>query len=81
MVEQPAIYFMVAEDGADPAIAETLNIKRMQSDPMIDPTCASVQPVSDQGSRGRRLAETVLRRAGDVPSADGVWPLPAGGVA
>jgi hypothetical protein len=81
MVEPPAIYFMVAEDGADPAIAETLNIKRMQSDPMIDPAGASVQPVNDQGSRGRRLAETVLRRAGSGANADRVWPLPTGGVA
>jgi hypothetical protein len=63
--EEPVLaYFLVAEDGSDPVIAEVLNLKRMQSEPMLDPAGRLFQQVRGTQERVRLLAAAVLRRHG-----------------
>lgn len=62
--EEPVVaYFLVSENGADPVIADILNLKRGQSEPFIDPGAKLLQ-VSDQEAVGRaqRMAEAFLHR-------------------
>lgn len=65
--EEPVVaYFLVAEDGSDPVVAEVLNLKRMQSEPIHDPDAfaegAPLAAAVGTEDRVRRLAEDVLRR-------------------
>lgn len=63
--EEPVVaYFLVSENGSDPMIADTLNIKRGQSEPFINPE-ADLLEVADQNAvgKGRRMAEAFLERA------------------
>lgn len=60
-------YFLTADDGADPLIAEALNLKRMQSEPLRDPNAKPFE-AADNTDRIRQLAEHVLaRRSGRRP--------------
>jgi SNF2 family DNA or RNA helicase len=64
--ESPTAYFLISEEGSDPLIAETLNVKRMQSEPMVDPGNGVIEVV-DPGvgaDRIKRLAKDYLRQAG-----------------
>lgn len=54
-------YFLVADHGADPVIAEVLNLKRMQSEPIQDPNRELFEQVSAD-DRVRRLAVEFLKR-------------------
>jgi SNF2 family DNA or RNA helicase len=70
--EEPVLaYFLVAEDGSDPVIAEVLNLKRMQSEPMLDPGGRLFQQVRGTQERVRLLAAAVLRRHGLDASTHG----------
>lgn len=61
--EEPVLaYFLVSEGGSDPVVAEVLNIKRMQSEPLIDPDAPLLAPIADPGDRVLKLAEYVLRK-------------------
>lgn len=58
-------YFLVSEMGSDPVIADVLNVKRAQSEPLRDPDAELFEQAEDTGDRVRRLAEEVLaKRAG-----------------
>lgn len=57
-------YFMVADHGSDPVIAEVLDLKRMQAEPVIRPDLAGFQPAPSAPDRIRLLAERVLHRRG-----------------
>lgn len=60
--DEPVVaYFLTADDGADPIIAEALNLKRMQSEPLRDPNAELFEAV-DTSDRIRQLAERVLAR-------------------
>lgn len=62
--EEPVVaYFLVSENGSDPMIADTLNIKRGQSQPFIDPN-AKLLEVADEKAIGRpqRMAEAFQHR-------------------
>lgn len=63
ITKPPTAYFCVSDHGADPAMAEVLDIKRMQADPMINPKVAAVQPIPDNTDRIRALAESLVRAA------------------
>jgi SNF2 family DNA or RNA helicase len=54
-------YFLVAESGSDPVVADVLNIKRQQSDPLLDPDAAP-SVVVDTSDRVRRLAAAFLKQ-------------------
>lgn len=68
--DEPVVaYFLVSETGSDPVIADVLNLKRMQSEPMLSPDGQLfVQQVAGI-DRVKRLAAEVLARAG-VQAAD-----------
>jgi len=82
-------YFLVAEEGSDPVIAEVLHLKRMQSEPMLSPDGRLFEEVRGTQDRVRLLAAEVLRRHGrgaatlredgvnaPVPQAAGGWRAP-----
>jgi superfamily II DNA or RNA helicase len=61
--DEPVLaYFLVTEDGSDPVIAEVLNLKRMQSEPMLNPDGQLFQELPSSHDRVRMLAAEVLRR-------------------
>lgn len=55
-------YFLIAEDGSDPVVAEVLNVKRMQSDPLIDPNAEALEAAVGTEDRIRSLAQAVRSR-------------------
>jgi hypothetical protein len=57
-------YFLLSDQGADPVMAEVLNLKRMQSEPLRDPDAPLVEQQQVDEHRVRRLAEDLLRRRG-----------------
>jgi SNF2 family DNA or RNA helicase len=63
-------YFCTTDDGADPVMLDTLNIKSMEVDRLIEPEHPKLQVVSEEGVRPDRiklLAESVLERADSLP--------------
>jgi len=56
-------YFLVADSGSDPVVAEVLNLKRQQAEPIVDPFGETMHLQADTTDRVRRLAEQVLRGA------------------
>jgi SNF2 family DNA or RNA helicase len=62
--EPVVAYFLVAEHGSDPAIADVLQIKRAQVDGVRDPLAALVEPLDQGSERVRRLASDYLRQRG-----------------
>ena len=63
-------YFLVSDHGSDPVIAEVLNLKRMQSEPLLSPDGALLQQKTGNFERIKLLAEDVLRRAEDDVNED-----------
>jgi SNF2 family DNA or RNA helicase len=57
-------YFLVAEDGADPVIAETLGLKREQIEGIRNPNQDLIERLDVSGERARKLAEFYLQRIG-----------------
>jgi SNF2-related domain len=55
-------YFLVAEDGADPVIAEALGLKREQIEGIRNPDQDLIERLDTSGDRTRRLAEFYLKR-------------------
>lgn len=56
-------YFLVSEEGSDPVVAEVLNVKRMQSEPIVDPYVQAIEAAEGTENRIRALAESVKRRS------------------
>ncbi|MGV3518200.1 DEAD/DEAH box helicase [Luteitalea sp.] len=82
--ESPVVaYFLTAEDGADPAIAEILGLKREQLDGIRNPTQDFLEQHDTTGDHVRRLAEQYLRQIGQplpepqAPAADVPQPMEA----
>jgi hypothetical protein len=55
-------YYLLSNEGSDPAIAQILNVKRMQSEPLRDPDGDLFEPVDDSADRMKLLAESVLNK-------------------
>ena len=55
-------YFLVAEDGADPVMAETLGLKREQIEGIRNPDQDFIEKLERGGDRMKKLAEFYLRR-------------------
>lgn len=55
-------YFLISENGSDPMVSDTLNIKRGQSEPFIDPNAKLIEAVNYEASKSQRLAEAFLAR-------------------
>jgi hypothetical protein len=58
-------YFLVADDGADPVIAEALGLKREQIEGIRNPDQDLIEKLDTSGDRTRRLAEFYLKRLAD----------------
>ena len=57
-------YFCVTKDGSDPVILDTLNIKSMESDKLIEPdTHNGTATPAEQPQHIKRLAESILAAA------------------
>lgn len=62
---EPAVaYFLVADEGSDPMIAEVLQIKRQQAEPIVSPDGRLFEHPAADVNRARVLAEAALARAG-----------------
>lgn len=62
--DEPVVaYFLVSDHGADPVMAQVLNLKRMQAEPLVRPDQPLIEPVADTADRIQRLATDVLNRA------------------
>lgn len=66
-----AAYFLVAEDGADPVIAETLGLKREQIEGIRNPNQDLIERLDVSGDRTKKLAEFYLQRLRDTESLAG----------
>jgi hypothetical protein len=65
-ISRPVLaYFCTSGDGSDPVMLDTLNIKTMQSDPLIEPEHKHGSATSSSSAHHvKRLAASVLERAG-----------------
>jgi len=61
--EPVVAYFLIAEEGSDPVVAEVLDVKRMQSEPMLDPYLDALEAAPQTEDRIRALARSVVARA------------------
>jgi SNF2 family DNA or RNA helicase len=71
--EPVTAYYLVAEAGSDPVIAEVLNLKEMQIQGIRDPNAPLIEPLAGGAANVRRLAEEYLRQRGlelPQPSSD-----------
>lgn len=57
-------YFLVAEDGADPAIAEALGVKRQQVEGIRNPGQDFLEKLETSGEHAKRLASLYLKQRG-----------------
>jgi SNF2 family DNA or RNA helicase len=62
------VYFLVADAGSDPIIADTLGVKRIQIRGLRDPNAPVVEAGVDPNHM-RKLAESFLRQRGELPPA------------
>lgn len=62
-------YYLMANHGADPKIAEVLNLKHQQATPFENPYANPVAALPQQNDRMRGLAEDILRQHGIDPAA------------
>lgn len=64
--KEPCVaYYLVADEGSDPVIADVLGLKEAQATGIIDPDRAGVPHlVGAADDHIRKLAEDVLRRSG-----------------
>lgn len=65
--ERPVVaYFLLADSGSDPVIADVLGLKRAQLEGIRDPFADVVQDSQTDPERVRRLAEDFLRQRGEL---------------
>lgn len=57
-----AVYFLLADDGADPVMAEVLGLKRQQIEGIRNPKQELIETLDTGGDHVRRLAEKYLNR-------------------
>lgn len=60
--EPVVAYYLLAEDGSDPVVAEVLGVKAAQAKGIRDPNAPLVQALGHDGQHAKRLAEAYLRR-------------------
>ncbi len=63
-LEPVMAYYLVAEAGADPIMAEVLGLKRAQLQPVINPDASLVEKLERSGDHVRKLAENYLQQVG-----------------
>lgn len=70
-------YYMIADSGSDPVVADVLGLKKAQSDAVRDPAAALIEKSQGDPDRVKRLAEAFLRQRGERPGAIAPAPAPA----
>lgn len=60
--EPTMVYYCVCDVGADPIMLDVLDVKRGQSDPVVDPGGERVLATTADPEHVKRLAEDILRR-------------------
>ena len=70
-------YFLIADSGSDPVVADTLGLKRAQIDGLQDPTGSLVERLEAGGGNVKKMAEEYLKQRGislpartSVPESD-----------
>lgn len=58
-------YFMLADEGSDPVIADVLGLKRIQIEGVKNPRSEVVEEVEDGGERMKVLAREMLKKRGE----------------
>lgn len=71
ITEPPVAYFLVSDEGSDPAIAQVLQIKRQQGEPLVSKDGALFNNAVADVNRTRLLAEAALARAASRSVAAG----------
>lgn len=66
--EAVCAYYLIADSGSDPIVADVLGMKRTQSDGVRDPNAALVAKSQSDPERVKRLAEAFLRQRGEKPA-------------
>jgi superfamily II DNA or RNA helicase len=61
-------YYLVSDSGSDPPVADVLELKRQQANPIMDPNAPLFQIAVTDARRSELLAKQVLRRAGVPPN-------------
>lgn len=61
-------YFLVSEHGTDPLMGEILNLKRMQSEPFLDPSMEILEEAAPAGDRIKVLAQDFLDQRSQSPA-------------
>lgn len=69
--EPVVAYYLLAEDGSDPVVAEVLGVKAAQAKGIRDPNAPLVQAMGHDGQHAKRLAEAYLERGRSGASASG----------
>lgn len=69
--EPSMAYFLLAEDGSDPTIAEIVGVKKMQLEGVRDPDADLIEELEHVGGGVKRMAEVYLASLGRVPQASG----------
>lgn len=65
MGQDPALaYFLISEEGSDPAIAQVLQVKRQQGEQLVSPDGKLFENATVDLNRTRLLAEAALARSG-----------------
>lgn len=69
-------YYMLSDDGTDPVMADVLELKHQQTEPIMNPEKAqTIIPVEVSEDRAKRLAADVLGRAGGLAPQKETLPL------
>jgi hypothetical protein len=55
-------YFLVSDVGSDPVMADVLNVKRMQGEPLRNPDADLFETSEDTTDRVKRLAREILSK-------------------
>jgi SNF2 family DNA or RNA helicase len=64
-------YYLVADHGSDPVVADVLQLKKNQIDGLRDPTAALLEDSNGAEGHIKRLAEAFLQRTGSTSTAEG----------
>lgn len=69
--EEPVTaYFLICEEGSDPIVADVLNLKRSQSDPIREPDAALLTEAPKAADRIKLLAREVLGESAASPELE-----------
>lgn len=67
--EPVCAYYLIADTGSDPVVADVLGVKASQSEGIRDPNAALIERSQSDPERVKRLAEAFLKQRGEkVPS-------------